>query len=87
MTVTIPAGDVANAAIATQITQLATLITANPLSAAQFTELQQQAQWQLVQNLINATLAGSGEKGSNSPGVNASFLNPSTILSTCTVNT
>jgi hypothetical protein len=89
MAVSIPANDVQNTLIATQITQLGTLITANLATAAPLTQLQQQLQWQLVQNLMNAAIGqqGGGTGGGMGSGGAVSRLNPATILSTCTVNT
>lgn len=85
MAVTIPASDVSNTQIQTQITALTALIAANPLTASSFTQLQQTLQLQLVTNLMNACCAGGGEGGAS--GSAAAHLNPATILSTCTVNT
>ena len=79
MAVVIPSTDVANYAIYSEITTLTTAITQNPLVAAPLTQLQQQLQWQLVQNLMAVAIGQQGGGGSH--------LQPSTILSTCTVNT
>ena len=86
MAVTIPAGDVDNYALQTEITALATAITNNPLLATPLAYQKLQLQTQLVLNLIAAATGGAGN-GDNAAGVKASTLNPATILSTCTVNT
>lgn len=86
MAVTIPSGDKVNAAIQAEITALTAFITANPLTAAQFTNIRNQLQQQLVLNLMAAAVTGTGN-GDNTPGVFASFLSPATILAASSVNT
>ena len=87
MAVTIPAGDVPNTQLATQITAVTAAITANPPMAAQLTQVLLGLQNQLVQNLIAAATGGGGNGAGNGSGVQPSHLSPATILSTCTVNT
>lgn len=86
MAVTIPAGDIVNAALAAEITAITSYITANPLTAATFAATKLQLQKQLVENLMAHATGGAGH-GDNAAGVQASTLSPATILSTCTVNT
>ena len=87
MAVTIPAGDIVNAAIQAEITALTSAITANPLVANALQQQQLALQAQLVMNLIAAASPDGSGSGNNTPGVFASHLTPASILSNCTVNT
>jgi len=87
MAVTIPAGDVANYQLQTEITALTSAITANPLVANALQQQQLALQAQLVLNLIAAASPDGAGSGNNTPGVFASHLTPASILANCTVNT
>ena len=88
MTVTVAATDIANYALQAQITAVQTLVNAPTVNPAQLfanTLLLAQLQAQLVANLMANTYAKNGP-GNVAAGTMA-YLNPATILSTCSVNT